>query len=678
MSLLSPGFLLGLLAVGLPVWLHLLNQSDPRTRRFSATFLLEPAEISAATERRLRYRLLLGARLAALVLLALLFSEPAWKVAADSSLGASDRSVTVIVDQSLSMTANDRFELALGNAREAIAALPEDVPVQVVAAGNGLSLITGAETSRADALAALNSLKPRAGAVDYGAAMRALPQLVTLHGAASPVRDEVVFVSDLQVTNMPVRFADLVPRDVEHLTVVPVAEGAIANWRVSATVEDDVVTATLTGFHSPEADLTVTVRMGEDTVRSTTLTVPANGSVATHFAGLPLRTGQNGIEVAIDAPDAIAADNTWFQVVVHNQPLNVLVIAASAGLEDAVFINTALAAISSPSLAVRTIAPDGEWPTYDQPPGLIIVTDAAALDEANVARLAGYLDKGGALLMAAGPRSAVQATLPVTGHTRVDTGTVLGQDALEGHRLGSNAAHPALPAGDLLGRIRVFRWVPLAPLAGDEVLVTLDNGVPWMIEHKQGNGRVLLLATPFDGTWSELAIDPLFVPLVRSALGYLAGVDAIPAQGEAGLTLQISDVSAAASRAVIGQVLDPSGRAMASLSEAARGTAVTLNEPGIYALRTRGGERLLAINAPAAESDIASLDAATQARWQQAVNNAGAVPGDGTEATAASVSAGPAREVTLTRWLLPLLTLIFVMEVWLGNRHLVVRTARSV
>ena len=44
MTLLAPAFLLGLLAIGVPLWLHRLSSENPNRQPFSSVMFLEPGE----------------------------------------------------------------------------------------------------------------------------------------------------------------------------------------------------------------------------------------------------------------------------------------------------------------------------------------------------------------------------------------------------------------------------------------------------------------------------------------------------------------------------------------------------------------------------------------------------------------------------------------------------------
>src|SRR5262249_40542153 len=76
MSFLAPLFLAATAAAAVPVVLHLLERHTDRRVRFAAVALLRDAPVEHAARRRLRQWLLLALRVAALVLLAVVFARP--------------------------------------------------------------------------------------------------------------------------------------------------------------------------------------------------------------------------------------------------------------------------------------------------------------------------------------------------------------------------------------------------------------------------------------------------------------------------------------------------------------------------------------------------------------------------------------------------------------------------
>ena len=112
MSLIAPAFLFGLLAVGLPLWLHRLSSDNPNKQKFSSSMFLEPGEPRRVLAKKLQYLLLLALRLAVLVLLALAFAQPAlWRKPQAAASGSAHLHL-IVLDGSASMGDDGRWERA--------------------------------------------------------------------------------------------------------------------------------------------------------------------------------------------------------------------------------------------------------------------------------------------------------------------------------------------------------------------------------------------------------------------------------------------------------------------------------------------------------------------------------------------------------------------------------------
>ena len=108
MGFLTPWFLAGAVAVGLPVWLHLLRKHKTTPLPFSSLMFFEKRTQSSIKHRRLRYLLLFALRALLVLLLVLAFAHPYVR----QTVLASKRSgeVTVLaIDNSLSMRAGTRL-----------------------------------------------------------------------------------------------------------------------------------------------------------------------------------------------------------------------------------------------------------------------------------------------------------------------------------------------------------------------------------------------------------------------------------------------------------------------------------------------------------------------------------------------------------------------------------------
>src|SRR6267154_2638940 len=104
MSFLAPLFLLGALAVSLPVIFHLIRRTTRERTPFSSLMFLQPSPPRLTRRSRLEHILLLLLRCAILCLLALGFARPFIKKPAHADpTSASARRIVVLVDSSASM-----------------------------------------------------------------------------------------------------------------------------------------------------------------------------------------------------------------------------------------------------------------------------------------------------------------------------------------------------------------------------------------------------------------------------------------------------------------------------------------------------------------------------------------------------------------------------------------------
>src|ERR671913_2602667 len=116
MSFLYPAFLLGGLAVAIPIVLHLLRRDIAPDVPFTAVRLLTKSPVERSRRRSLRDVLLLAARVAALLLLAAAFARPF----APSAASAMQPLTIIGIDRSFSMGAPGGLERALQMASAAV------------------------------------------------------------------------------------------------------------------------------------------------------------------------------------------------------------------------------------------------------------------------------------------------------------------------------------------------------------------------------------------------------------------------------------------------------------------------------------------------------------------------------------------------------------------------------
>lgn len=104
MSFVFPGFLFALLAVSIPIAIHLFHFRRFRKVFFSNVSFLEQLSDESKKQSRLKHLLVLAARLMAIVMIVLAFARPYIPVA-DTMISLEGNSVAVYIDNSFSMEA---------------------------------------------------------------------------------------------------------------------------------------------------------------------------------------------------------------------------------------------------------------------------------------------------------------------------------------------------------------------------------------------------------------------------------------------------------------------------------------------------------------------------------------------------------------------------------------------
>ena len=659
MSLLAPAFLLGALAIGLPLWLHRLSAENPNKQQFSSLMFLEPGEPRRVLARRLQYLLLLALRIGVLVLLALAFSQPTlWRTpSAASAEGAREH--LIVLDTSASMGYAGTWPRARQAALDVISALAPEDRGQIIAAGRSIQVLGAATNDKSVLRQTVNTAEPGIFHIDYGQTMRALDALV--RGAGLPVVIDIV--TDAQQTSLPTRFGELAPRAAATLAIHDVAPQKPTNWAVESfggSALTGELAATVRSYADEATEKTLQLTHNGKAVEQKTVMVPAHGRADVQFDALDLAPGGNRVVVALTPADDLPVDDQRFLALRRAQPRPVMLLAADQRGRGALFANAALGTLTNLALMPEIHTPSDftKRPLSDF--SLIVITDAGLLGSDEISALKNYVQNGGGLLLAFGPRSTGITTVPVTGETLASTPAGLGARAALA--IGEiDTTHPALRGLNDLRTAQFYRSIAVTPAAEDRVLIKLDDGSPLLIESSLGAGRVLLFTSSLDREWNDLPVQPVFVPLMAGLANHLLGGAGFSSEAALGSTLAVRALGLSG-----GQIFDPQGQKALGLG--AGSEDVLLDQLGFYEAQGGGNTEIVAVNFDPRESDLAAADAETVDRWRGLGRPADAPP---TAATSEGEQA-PA-PVPLGPWLVILLIGVALVESWVGNWHLRVR-----
>jgi hypothetical protein len=661
MNWLMPGFLLGLLGIALPIWLHRFARKTDQKHQFASSMFLEPSVVRRNRRREVRYWLLLLARVLLVLLLGLAFAQPLLR----GSVEVGPQGATlhaVVLDTSLSMRQDGSWDKAREQASALIGAVRGADRGMLVAADNRVRVLQEAvfagEIGRLRA--ALQGLEPGYARLDYGALVSASRAWGTSPGE----RLVVHLITDLQQSASPLRFADLAPPPGVRFDLVDAASPVAPNLYMTGVRENPrdpgTVRIALDGDAAALAKRELVLEINGKQVEKRALKAGQPLPLEERFALGELGPGEHRLTARLSPGDALAADDTYFTLLRHVEP-KVLVVTASADGDDEQYLRAALGALPQPRFAVETALP-GQLATRQLGEfAAVVVSDAGLLNGTTAAALNKYVQAGGAALLTLGERAAQLDTMPVSGARRA-RGTARDAGDQQARVGDMEQSHPVLREPGAWRQVRFLRHVPTTPPEGARVLMRFTNDTPLMWEQAPGTGRLLVFASPLDRQWNDLAIHPLFVRFVAEATAWLAGTRFDAASATVGVTLDASNLRRGGA-----QVFDPRGERTAMLGGAADGLRWLPELPGFYELRGGGKSDFIAVNPDPRESRLARLDQPARERWLvlQAAPDASAPIIAGASSTE--------RWIPVWFWFLLLAAVLAFLEPLMANYHLDVR-----
>jgi hypothetical protein len=517
-SFLSPLYLLGALAVALPIALHLFHRRTEVVIDFPAVRLLRRAPIEQHRRRRVRELVLLALRIAALLLLALSFGRP---YLASSIVPMSAPLTVVAVDASFSLSAPGQIERVRAAARKAVDSAPASHALALVSFGDEAAVIVAPTSDRSAVTAAVDRLTAGFGGTRYRTAFAKAAELI---GARV---GHVTVVTDLQQVGWDANDEGGLPDGVT--TDVITIAGPKGNLAVTAADRRDrAIVATIQNYGGEAATTSVALRVDGKAIAKTEATIaPQSATDVRVNAELPA-TG--AAEISIDDAGGYQADNVRQFVLDAPDALPITVVVADpSGATGGIYVERALSVVGG-GREFTVDAIDGRalsgWTAETLARrAAVVVVGTRTLDRHGRDLLKGYIDHGGQVLVTLGPDVDPGTLADVLG---VDLGVTPGPVRPAGGSatmVASDARHPIFrpflnPSG-ALGDVLVEQYRRLKDQAGRVVLARFSGGDTALAEQAVGQGRVLVFTSDLDNQWSRFPLNAAFVPFAVEAARYL-------------------------------------------------------------------------------------------------------------------------------------------------------------
>jgi hypothetical protein len=621
-SFLNPWFLLGALAIGVPVWLHLRRRTETNLLRFSALRFLDDNPEPRRSPLRLQDILLFALRVLAVLLIVGAF---AWPYLLGKELVVVRESRVYILDNTLSHQAGDGFTRDRNQIAEELRQAGPDLQVAVIELTGQPRVVAGFSDEREEARGKLTALAPSFQRGSYLAAFR---QAHTLLAASLGEAKRIIFCTDSQENqwqenlNTP-PFLRSIPIELRKPGLTNAPNAALSEPRLQRIFlgEKSLVNFTVKLTHSGEAATArVSLQANGQTVENRTVEL-------TNHPGTILLQGQweadparwlRGVVCVEATPDQLAGDNQVFFSLPPVREGKVALLALSPYLR----------------LALSTDVMRGQWEMRQIEPARlagelatgkdaeVLVLESSYLQSVDARRLVErYLSNGrGVLLLVNRATPVIAAELRELGFEVTSAGLSDPPQREHLHYIFSNHAifHPFLSPdyGNLL-EVTLGAHPRLKPLQALP-LVFSESGEPLFFQGTKFSGKLFVAAFGLEREQTSWPTHVTFIPFLDLCLQNARPEDATPLDYEPGA---VSVVGLASDSPVQEVVLrDDRGELQRAPVVQGRAQVRLPDRPGLYAVTYDSGaepEKVFSVNPSAKESQLSYLDSPEALKlWQ--------------------------------------------------------------
>ncbi|OON68418.1 BatA domain-containing protein [Hymenobacter sp. CRA2] len=511
MALAHPWYLLGLIALGIPVILHLFELRRPQQILFTNVEFIREVKLVTAKQRRLQELLVLVLRLAFLTLLVLLFCQPF--IPAKQQAQTANQGVNVVIDNSPSMSveANDGkslLEEAIVEMRRTEQAFPPTAQYRIWNSSASHSNISADKF--ADQLDRMDI---------SGASTGVSEQLGRLTAQTSVARAATFVVSDFQKT-------DLSPRQIKSLGttgevyLLPLMAQPVANVYVDSVYMTEEFVRTNVDFplhvrlrnggSKDAATVQIRVLIGEQQVAAYEASVRATSSVENVVRVRLSRDAVQLCRVEIEE-QPVSFDNLYYFTLNPVGRIRVLDASAGAAPTQKLYPNET-------TFAYSLLRPEALSATAAEGADVVILQSNAQVGGRARSVLRQFVQQGGSVVAmpptTAAGRGAYEQLMGDLGVAAVRWNTVNAvqqelavpsqQNPFFKDVFAEQARQPEMP-----------KATPLLSWGRSTTdILQFRDGQPFLSGFRSGEGMVYLFASPLQAGFSTFAEHPLFVPVM--------------------------------------------------------------------------------------------------------------------------------------------------------------------
>ncbi|HEY1024130.1 MAG TPA: BatA domain-containing protein [Sphingobacteriaceae bacterium] len=518
MNFLFPGFLFALIAVVIPVVVHLFNFRKFKKVYFSNVRFLKSVEQQTTAAQKLRDRFILVCRILAILFIVFAFSRP--YIPHEAGIAGQSRVVSVYIDNSYSLEAVNKTGLLLDEAKRR---------AKEIASAYGLNdkfhLVTNDFEGRHQRLVSYDDFTDAVDEVQISGNARNLKQIAGRQEdafVADPTAARVIFmISDFQrnlLSNERVVIDSTIALRLVRLNANELPNVSVDSvWFTSPVHRRDeseklvVRLRNNSGEPATNVPIKLTINGQQKALGSLSIAARATSSDTLSFSGL--RAGWQEGEITITDYPVTFDDHFYFNFRVYNN-LPALAINGSGSNPylQAVFHSDPFFVVENTSSGTVNYSALSTYP-------LVILNGVADISPGLAQQLDGYVKKGGSLMIF----PSVDDDLAPLRSFLQTLGTDIPEEVIvDDAKVASiNLEHPVfegvfeqIPRNLELPAAKEYVRYSIRSNSSKKSIMDLAGGRTFFAEYPAGEGKVYLSAVPLSEEASNLVNHSVFVPLM--------------------------------------------------------------------------------------------------------------------------------------------------------------------
>lgn len=516
MEFLQPNYLWGLLAISVPIIIHLFRFRRYKTVYFSSIAVLKAVKSETRKQSKLKHILVLISRILAITMLVLAFARPVIPDRQGQDVTRGKRHISVYLDNSLSMQIPGREGMLLSQAKEQALAVAE-----AYTATDRFRLVTN------DFNASRTRFTDRESFISHVETTTITPvtqrftevwQRIGSHDVPEKSH-KVYIISDYQQSAF--NFEDVQKDTLTDITLVPLQGVKPSNlyidscWFEKPTAQlmqtSDLKVLIRNSGQQDFEKIPLKLRINGKQRALTSFSVAAGGSAEATLSFLNHQTGhREGVLEIEDSP--ITFDDTFFfsfQIHESTKVLEIYEKEPNPYLQR-LFGRDSLIAFETESSQKLDYSMLGSYE-------VVILNGIERMTSGLERVLRGVREKTDIIFIpsATAPETnnRLADVLQTGSFAAADTGDYEVTELARRHPLIENVFYRSERANEKEDLPSVREYFRISPTAATNVIMRLGNGDPFLMQKQERGHHVYTLASPLESDFTNLPQHPVFVPV---------------------------------------------------------------------------------------------------------------------------------------------------------------------